>query len=64
MEWNILLILHYNLKPIDMKTVREIIEKKNDLVMRMAFTLDMAEVKELMKRVKDLEREITLITQN
>ena len=47
-----------------MLSVREVISKKNDLVMRMAFSTDENEVRKLMREVRVLEKEIAQITQN
>jgi len=47
-----------------MGTVKEIIEIKNDLLIRLAFTNDISEVRGLMKQVRTLEHEIHSITHN
>ena len=45
-------------------SVRDVISKKNDLVMRMTFSTDENEVRKLMKEARVLEKEILQITQN
>lgn len=47
-----------------MTSVREVIKKKNDLLIRLAFTNDISEVRGLMKQVRTLEHEIHSITHN
>jgi hypothetical protein len=49
---------------LDMRNVKEVIEKKNNLVMQMAFSTDVNEVRMLMKQVRILEGEIKAITLN
>ena len=45
-----------------MKSVKEVIEKKNDLVMQMAFSTDINEVRVLMKLVRTMEDKIQTMT--
>ena len=47
-----------------MGTVREVVAKRNELLMQMAFSLDVVEVRELMKQVKTLENDIKCMTLN
>ena len=47
-----------------MRNVSEVIEERNDLVMKMAFSTDVSEVRELMKLVRSLEHDIKAMTQN
>lgn len=47
-----------------MKSVREVIKERNELLMKMAFSLDEKEVKVLWKKVSALDYEIRCMTYN
>lgn len=54
--------LIYNKK--DMKSVREVIKERNELLIKMAFSNNLDEVKKLMNKINVLEYEIRCMTLN
>ena len=47
-----------------MTTVRQVMSKRNDLLMKLAFSNDISEVKKLYKQVEALDYEIKCMTLN
>jgi len=47
-----------------MNNVKKIIEEKNELVINMAFSSDENEVKDLIKKIRNLENDIMTMTYN
>ena len=47
-----------------MGNVKKIIEEKNELVIKMTFSNDEKEVKELTKKIKTIEKDIVVMNKN